>query len=134
MVGIKLGVHQIAVGLVKALFLVLFAAEGADRHDAGQNLTRDKVEAVHKGLHDFELGHGKCHQHGNKQQEQDDRHRDNPGQARAGLGHMENTAHAENRCVGDHAQQNNADHLYLLDIVGCAGDERCSGELVGLGV
>ena len=73
MVGEQLGAHQVFVGLVEALLLKLFTAEGTHRHDAGQNLAADKVQPIHKGLHLLELGHGDIHQHSDEQQQR--RHR-----------------------------------------------------------
>ena len=47
-VGEKLGAHQVGVGTVEPLFLKGLAAEGADRHNAGQNLAADKVQPIYK--------------------------------------------------------------------------------------
>ena len=47
---------------------------------------------------------------------------------------MQNTANAQNGRVGHHAQQNNADELHLLDIVGGAGNQGRGGEFLNLGI
>ena len=67
-VGEQLGSGQVAVGGVKALLLMLFAAEGANHRHAGKNLAADQIQPVYQGLHLFEFGHGHHHQH-------DDHHR-----------------------------------------------------------
>ena len=133
-VGEKLGAHQVGVGTVEPLFLKGLAAEGADRHDAGQYFAADKVQPIHKGLHLLELGHGDIHQHSDEQQQRHHRDKDDPCQPRVAAGHMQDAADAEDRRIGHHAQQDNADELHLLNVVGRAGDERCSGKLLDLGV
>ena len=45
---------------------------------------------------------------------------------------MEHTADAQNGRIGHHAQQDDADELHLLDVVGGAGDEGSSGEILDL--
>jgi len=65
-VGEQLGAHQLAAGLVEALFLKFFAAERAHRHHAGQDLAADEVQLIHQGLHDLELRHGEIHQKGDE--------------------------------------------------------------------
>ena len=47
---------------------------------------------------------------------------------------MHDAADAQNGRVGHHAQQDDADKLHLLDIVGGTGDERRRGELLDLSV
>ena len=93
-VGEQLGFHQIGVCLVKALFLKSLATEGADGHNAGQNLAADKVQTVNKGLHLLELGHCHAHQKGNQQQQGSHRHKDDPLQTGAALGNMQDAADA----------------------------------------
>ena len=131
-VGEQLGAHQVLVGLVEALFLKLFAAEGTHRHDAGQDLAADEVQPVHQRLHDLELGHGHVHQEEDEQQQQSHVQYHDPGQARAAAHHMEHTADAQNGRIGHHAQQHDADELHLLDVVGGAGDEGRGGEVLDL--
>ena len=45
---------------------------------------------------------------------------------------MQHTANAQNGRVGHHAQQDDADELHLLDIVGGAGDEGGGGKILNL--
>ena len=45
---------------------------------------------------------------------------------------MEHTADAQDGRIGHHAQQDDADELHLLDVIGGAGDERSSGEILNL--
>ena len=47
---------------------------------------------------------------------------------------MQHAANAQNGRVGYHAQQDDADELHLLDIVGGAGDKGSSGEILNLRV
>jgi len=47
---------------------------------------------------------------------------------------MEDAAHAQNGRVGHHPQQDDADELHLLDVVGGAGDEGSGGEILDLRV
>ena len=129
-VGEQLGAHQVGVGGVKACFLVLFAAECADGHNAGQNLAGYQVQPVHQLLHDPELGHGKLHQYRNQRQQQSDGQHNDPGQAGTRLRHMDDAANAKDGGIRHHAQQDYAGHLDLLYIVGGAGDKGCGGKLV----
>ena len=85
MVGEQLGAHQVFVGLVEALLLKLFTAEGTHRHDAGQNLAADEVQPVHQLLHDLELGHGHTHQEEDEQQQNGHIQHDDPGKAGAAV-------------------------------------------------
>ena len=80
------------------------------------------------------LGHGDIHQHSDEQQQRRHRDKDDPCQPRVAASHMQDAADAEDRRIGHHAQQDNADELHLLNVVGRAGDERCSGKLLDLGV
>ena len=132
MVGEQLGAHQVFVGLVEALLLKLFTAEGTHRHDAGQNLAADEVQPVHQLLHDLELGHGHTHQEEDEQQQNGHIQHDDPGKAGAAVQHMQHAANAQNGRIGHHAQQHDADELHLLDVVGGAGDERCGGKILDL--
>ena len=52
-VGKQLGLKQILIRLIKALFLVLFPTKCANRHNAGQHFTGDQIQAVYQLLHDF---------------------------------------------------------------------------------
>ena len=131
-VGEQLGAHQVLVGLVEALFLKLFAAEGTHRHDAGQDLAADEVQPVHQRLHDLELGHGHVHQEEDEQQQQSHVQHHDPGKARAAADDVQHTADAQNGRIGHHAQQHDADKLHLLDVVGGAGDEGRGGEVLDL--
>ncbi len=131
-VGEQLGAHQVCVGLVEALLLKLFAAEGTHRHDAGQNLAADEVQPVHQLLHDLELGHGHTVIRTEDEQQQNGHgQHDDPGKAGAAVRHAD-AANAQNGRIGHHAQQHDADELHLLDIVGGAGDERCGGKILDL--
>ena len=131
-VGEQLGAHQLLAGLVKALFLEGLAAERAHRHHAGQNLAADEVQLVHKGLHDLELRHRDVHQEHDEAEQQDHVQHDDPGKAGVALHDMEHTADAQDGRIGHHAQQDDADELHLLDVVGGAGDEGSGGEILNL--
>ena len=131
-VGEQLGAHQLPVGLVKALLLKLFAAEGAHRHDAGQNFAADQIQPVHQLLHHLEFGHGNAHQEEQQQQKQCHVQHHDPGKAAAAAYNVQHAANAQNGRVGHHAQQDDADELHLLDIVGGAGDERGGGKILDL--
>ena len=131
-VGEQLGAHQVFVGLVEALLLKLFTAEGAHRHDAGQNLAADKVQPVHQLLHDLEFRHGNAHQEEDEQQQNGHIQHNDPGKAGAAVQHMQHAANAQNGRIGHHTQQHHADELHLLDVVGGAGDEGCGGKVLDL--
>ena len=133
-VGEQLGFHQIGVRFVKALLLKGLAAEGADGHNAGQDLAADKVQPVNKSLHQLKLGQCHAHQESNQQQQGSHCHKDDPFQTGVALGNVQDTADAQNGSVGDHTQQDNADKLYLLNVVGGAGNQRCCGEFFNFGV
>ena len=133
-VGEQLGFHQIGVRFVKALFLKSLAAEGADGHNAGQDLAADKVQPVNKSLHQLKLGQCHAHQESNQQQQGSHCHKDDPFKTGVALGNVQDTADAQNGSVGDHTQQDNADKLYLLNVVGGAGNQRCCGEFFDFGV
>ena len=123
-VGKQLGLKQILVCLIKALFLVLFPTECANRHNAGQHFTGDQIQAVYQLLHDFKF------RHRNAGQRADARHHDNngennrPAHAGAGLDYHDNAADCDNRRVQHHAQQHDRHHLNLLNIIGGARNQR----------
>ena len=133
-VGEQLGLHQFPVGHIKPLFLKLLAAEGAYWHDTGEDFPADQVEPVHQRLHEFELGHGNLHQYTDENQQRRHRQEGNPGQAGVAAGHMDDAADAQNGRVSHHPQQDDADKLHLLDVIGGTGDEGCGGELFNLGM
>ena len=133
-VGEQLGLHQVGVGPVKALFLKFLAAERADGHNAGQDFAADKVQPVHQNLHLLEFRHGYVHQNGDERQQCGHGHKDDPFQPRVAAGNVHNAADAQNGRVGYHAQQDHADELHLLDVVRGAGNQRSSGEFFDFGV
>ena len=133
-VGKQLGAHQIAVGFIKTGFLKLFAAEGANGHDAGQDLAADKVQPVDQRLHLLEFRHSHVHQDGDKHQQRSHRHKDDPGKTGIARCHVQNAANAQNRRIGHHAQQDHTDELHLLDVVRGAGNQRSSGKFFDFGV
>ena len=133
-VGEQLGAHQVTVGFVKACFLEFFAAERANRHNAGQDFAADKVQPVNQRLHQFKLGHGKVHQNRDEHQQRRNRGKDDPFQPGIARCHVQNAANAQNGRVRYHAQQDHADELHLLDVVGGAGYQRRGGKPFDFGV
>ena len=123
-VGKQLGLKQILIRLIKALFLVLFPTECANRHNAGQHFTGDQIQAVYQLLHDFKFRHRDAGQRA------DARHHDNngenncPAHAGAGLDYHDNAADCDNRRVQHHAQQHDRNHLNLLNIIGRTRNQR----------
>ena len=60
----------------------------------------------------------------------DDCYCDDPGHSRLSVGNLDDSTDAENRSIENHSEQKNADHLYLLNIIGASGDQRSSGKTV----
>ena len=131
-VGEQLGAHQLPAGSIKTLFLKGFAAECTHRHHTGQDLAADEVQLVHQRLHDLELGHGDAHQNRDEQKQSGHVQHDDPGKAGVALGDVHHAADAQNGGVGHHAQQDDTGKLHLLDIIGGAGDQGSSGEILDL--
>ena len=133
-VGEQLGAHQFFAGLVEAFLFKGFAAEGTHRHDTGQDLAADEVQPVHQRLHDLEFGHGNVHQEDDQAEQERHVQHDDPCQARVALHHVHHAADTQNGRIGHHPQQDDADELHLLDVVGGAGDEGSGGEILDLRV
>ena len=112
---------------------MLLAVERADGHKAVEQLAGGKVHAVHKALHLFELGHGEAHEHADDGRDRDDGHGDGPLQAGVVGQDAHNGDDAHDGCHEAHADKQGRGHLYLLNIVGTAGDERGLAKLAHLG-
>ncbi len=131
-VGKQLRAHQRIICLRKALFLMLFPAERANRHDAGENLAADQIHPVDERLHHAEFRHGERNQRAEHRQDDGNRDKNNPAHTRVRIDDLENTADRTDRGEQHHAQQDHNHHLHLLNVVGAPCDEGCRRKPVHL--
>ena len=129
-VGKQLGTHQIGIGTGKPFFFPFFPAEGTDGHNTGENFTADQIQPIYQRLHHFEFRHRNPHQCTDDCKNHADSHHNNPAQSGLGTIHLQNTTNGTNRCKQHHAQNHDTYHLYLLDIIGAAGNQGSGGELI----
>ena len=126
----KVGPGQVQIGFLEALLFMLFCGEGTGDHYAGELLPGHQVQLV-----DQRLEHGKArHRYGEQDENQEQQkyycEYDDPAHGAVGAEHLQNAADAQDRSVQDHTQTHHQHDLYLLDVVGAAGDQRGSGEFM----
>ena len=123
---------EVLIGLVETFLLKGLCGKGADDHQAGEMLAADKVQLVDELLHFLEARQRHHEQHQNDTQHHNERQQQDPCHGHT-LGKPHNEpAHAHDRCKAHHAKAHGKEHLNLGDVVGGAGDEAGSRELVQL--
>ena len=111
---------------------MFLAAEGTDDRDAGKDFSGYKIQTVDQSLQLCKLWHGNLEQYQYYQQNKNHCHSQDPGHGRGSIQHLYHTTDSHDRSIQYDSEHHSHHLLYLLHIVGTAGDQRCGGKLMVL--